>query len=102
MINKLDFRKGNGLIPTIIQNGKTQKILMLGYMNEQAYVKSIESGYVYFWSRSRNDLWLKGKQSGNKLKIIDIKPDCDKDTLLITVDYPGNRICHLDKETCFD
>lgn len=101
MENKLDFKKGNGLIPVIIQNDKTQKVLMLGYMNEQAYDKTVKSGYVFFWSRSRNELWLKGKKSGNKLKVIKVKTDCDTDALLILVDYCDGTICHLDKDTCF-
>lgn len=102
MKNKLDFKKGNGLIPVIIQNNKTKNILMLGYMNEEAFNKSVETGYVYFWSRSRNQLWLKGSKSGNKIKIIKINTDCDKDTLLIFAEYSGIGMCHLEKETCFD
>lgn len=98
----LDFKKGSGLVPVIIQDSLTMKVMMLGYMDEEAYRISLESGYVTFWSRSRQSLWTKGKRSGNLLKIIEIKSDCDNDTLLIKVSYPGGLICHLDRESCFD
>jgi len=98
----LDFKKGGGLIPVIIQSNKTKNILMLGYMNNEAFDMSIKTGCVYFWSRSRNQLWLKGSKSGNKIKIVKIDIDCDCDTLLIFVEYSGNGMCHLEKESCFD
>lgn len=98
----VDFKKGSGLVPVIIQDSLTMKVLMLGYMNEEAYRISMESGYVTFWSRSRKCLWTKGRRSGNRLKIVEIKFDCDNDTLLIKVAYFGETICHLDKESCFD
>ena len=98
----IDFQKSGGLIPVIIQESTSKNVLMLGYMNKQAYDESLKSGYVYFWSRSRNELWLKGKKSGNKLKIVRIDADCDNDTLLIQVDYKGNTICHLEKWSCFE
>jgi len=102
MKNILDFKKGNGLMPAIIQNNKTKKVLMLGYMNAEAFNMSVKTGYVYFWSRSRCKLWLKGNNSGNKIKIVKINTDCDGDTLLIFVDYSGTGMCHLERETCFD
>lgn len=98
----MNFKKGSGLVPVIIQDYLTLKVMMLGYMNEEAYRISLESGCVTFWSRSRQSLWTKGKRSGNMLKIIEIKSDCDNDTLLIKVSYSGGLICHLDKQSCFD
>lgn len=102
MSTVIDFKKGAGLVPVIIQDSLTMKVLMLGYMDEEAYRISLENGYVTFWSRSRQNLWTKGKRSGNLLKIIEIKSDCDNDALLIRVSYSGGQICHLDKESCFD
>ena len=80
---KIDFEKGDGLVPAIIQDAKTRRVLMLGYMNEDAYEKTIETGKVTFWSRSRNCLWTKGETSGNFLHLVDVMVDCDHDTLLI-------------------
>jgi phosphoribosyl-AMP cyclohydrolase len=102
MKNKLDFKKGNGLIPAIIQNNKTKRILMLGYMNAQAFDISMKTGFIYFWSRTRNELWLKGGKSGNKMKIVQKLVDCDNDSLLFYVDYEGNGLCHLERESCFN
>ena len=82
----LDFEKMGGLIPAIIQDNYTQKVLMLGFMNEEAYQKTVETGKVTFFSRTKNRLWTKGEESGNFLNVIDIKADCDNDTLLIQVD----------------
>lgn len=97
----LDFKKGSGLVPVIIQDSVTMNVMMLGYMNEEAYRISLKNGYVTFWSRSRKCLWTKGEKSGNKLKIVELKSDCDNDSLLIRVNYPGGMICHLDKGSCF-
>lgn len=80
---ELDFKKMNGLIPAIIQDDYTQKVLMLGFMNEEAYKKTVETGKVTFFSRTKNRLWTKGEESGNFLQVISIKADCDNDTLLI-------------------
>ena len=85
----LDFEKMGGLIPAIIQDHYTQKVLMLGFMNEEAYQKTVETGKVTFFSRTKNRLWTKGEESGNFLNIIDIKADCDNDTLLIQVAPAG-------------
>jgi len=79
----LNFEKMNGLIPAIIQDNSTNKVLMLGFMNEEAYRKTMETGKVTFFSRTKNRLWTKGEESGNFLNVVSIKEDCDKDTLLI-------------------
>ncbi len=97
---KINFKKGAGLIPVIIQNNLNMKILMLGYMNEEALKKTIEEGMVTLYSRSRKCLWTKGETSGNFLKVANILPDCDNDTLLIQVIPKGNT-CHKDRESCF-
>ena len=80
---KIDFEKMGGLVPAIIQDAVTQKVLMLGFMNEEAYQKTLDTKHVTFWSRTRNTLWTKGETSGNFLNLVDIKVDCDNDTLLI-------------------
>lgn len=96
---KLDFKKG--LIPAIIQDYKSGEVLMLGFMNQEALQKTKDTGWVYFWSRSKNRLWMKGEQSGNKLKIKKILQDCDRDTLLIKVELIGTNVCHTGNKTCF-
>lgn len=100
-IKNIDFKKGNGLIPAIIQDYKNNEIYMLGYMNQNSLKKTIKTKNVYFWSRSRNELWLKGEKSGNKLKVISLWTDCDNDTLLIKVELLGNCVCHTGNKTCF-
>ena len=97
---KLDFNKMGGLIPAIIQDADTQKVLMLGYMNEEAYQKTLESGIVTFYSRSRQTLWTKGETSGNFLHVVSVKADCDQDTLLIEV-HPDGPVCHTGTDTCW-
>ena len=96
----IDFNKMDGLVPAIIQDVTTRKVLMLGYMNEEAYKKTIETGKVTFWSRSRQALWTKGETSGNYLHVVEIKNDCDKDTLLIYV-HPQGPVCHTGSDTCW-
>lgn len=96
----LDFNKMNGLIPAIIQDDKTQKVLMLGFMNEEAYDKTLKTGKVTFWSRTKNALWTKGETSGNFLNVVSIKADCDNDTLLIKVN-PDGPVCHTGTDTCW-
>ena len=96
-----DFVKMGGLIPVIIQDYTCREVLMLGYMNEEAYNKTIEEGIVTFYSRSRNSLWTKGETSGNFLKVKDIHPDCDSDSLLILV-MPDGPVCHTGSRSCFD
>ena len=94
----IDFNKMNGLVPAIIQDADTQKVLMLGYMNEEAYEKTVETGKVTFFSRTKNRLWTKGESSGNFLEVVSIKNDCDNDTLLIQV-HPTGPVCHTGTDT---
>lgn len=96
----LDFSKMNGLIPAIIQDNTTSKVLMLGFMNSEAYTKTIETGKVTFFSRTKNRLWTKGEESGNFLNVVSIAKDCDKDTLLIKVN-PVGPVCHTGTDTCW-
>ena len=96
----IDFEKMNGLVPAIIQDNTTRNVLMLGYMNREAYEKTLATGKVTFWSRSRNCLWTKGETSGNFLNLVDIKVDCVNDTLLVRVN-PTGPACHLGTDTCW-
>ncbi len=96
----IDYNKMGGLVPAIIQDDKTQKVLMLGFMNEEAYSKTVESGKVTFWSRTKNRLWTKGEESGNFLNVVSISTDCDNDTLLIKVN-PVGPVCHTGADTCW-
>lgn len=96
----IDFEKMNGLVPAIIQDNTTRNVLMLGYMNREAFEKTLATGNVTFWSRSRNCLWTKGETSGNFLNLVDIKVDCDNDTLLVRVN-PSGPACHLGTDTCW-
>jgi len=97
---KIDFKKVNGLVPVIIQDNLNLKVLMLGYMNEEALEKTKKEGVVTFFSRTKNRLWTKGETSGNFLNVIEIKLDCDNDTLLIKVN-PTGVTCHTGATTCF-
>ncbi len=90
-----------GLVPAIIQDRHSGKVLMLGYMNEEALVKTIETGYVTFFSRSRQKLWTKGETSGHRLKMREIRIDCDQDALLIQADLSGPGCCHMGYKSCF-
>ena len=96
----IDFSKTNGLVPVIIQNYQNQQVLMLGYMNEEAFAKTKAEGKVTFFSRSKNRLWTKGETSGNYLFVKDILVDCDNDTILIKAD-PVGPTCHTGATTCF-
>ena len=96
----LDFDKMNGLVPAIIQDNDTRKVLMLGFMNKEAYDKTVETGKVTFFSRTKNRLWTKGEESGNFLNVVSIKADCDNDTLLIQVN-PVGPVCHTGTDTCW-
>ena len=98
---KIDFEKMNGLVPAIIQDAQTGVVLMLGYMNEEAYKKTLETGKVTFWSRTRQTLWTKGETSGNWLNVVEILNDCDQDTLLIKV-RPEGPVCHTGADTCWN
>ena len=96
----IDFEKMGGLVPAIIQDNVTRKVLMLGFMNKEAYQKTVETGKVTFWSRTRNCLWTKGETSGNFLNVKEILLDCDKDTLLIKA-RPEGPVCHTGADTCW-
>lgn len=98
---KIDFKKGNGLVPAIIQDWSTNKVLMLGYMNEEALKLTKAEGKVTFYSRTKNRLWTKGETSGNFLIVKEITVDCDDDTLLIKAE-PKGPTCHTGADTCFD
>jgi phosphoribosyl-ATP pyrophosphohydrolase/phosphoribosyl-AMP cyclohydrolase len=100
MIN-IDFNKGQGLVPVVIQDYNTFQVLMVGYMNEEAKKKTVDEGKVTFFSRSKNRLWTKGETSGNFLIVKEITTDCDNDALLIKVD-PAGPVCHTGKKSCFD
>ena len=97
----LDFSKLNGLITAVIQDHATGRVLMVGFMNEEAFQKTVESGYATFFSRSRNKLWLKGESSGHKLAVKNISTDCDLDALLIQVEALGPGVCHEGYQSCF-
>ena len=97
---KIDFEKSGGLVPAIIQDAETKNVLMLGYMNKEAYDKTIATKKVTFWSRSRNCLWTKGETSGNFLHLVDIMADCDNDTLLVKA-TPDGPTCHTGTDTCW-
>jgi phosphoribosyl-ATP pyrophosphohydrolase/phosphoribosyl-AMP cyclohydrolase len=97
---EIDFKKGNGLVPVVIQDNNTLQVLMVGYMNEEAYSKTRDEGKVTFFSRSKNRLWTKGETSGNFLIVKEITTDCDNDALLIKVN-PAGPVCHTGKKSCF-
>lgn len=100
--NKIDFTKLNGLIPAIIQDFKTREVLMLGFMNKEALEKTRATGNVWFYSRSKERLWMKGEASGNILFVKKILLDCDSDTLLVQVEVLGNgKVCHKGKISCY-
>lgn len=96
----IDFEKMNGLVPVVLQDSRTLKVLMLGFMNKDAYDKTIETNKVTFYSRTRNCLWTKGETSGNYLNVVSISNDCDNDTLLIKV-IPDGPVCHKGTDTCW-
>ena len=97
---KIDFEKCGGLVPAIVQDAETKNVLMLGYMNQEAYQKTLDTKKVTFWSRSRNCLWTKGETSGNFLDLVNIKVDCDNDTLLVKA-HPHGPTCHTGTDTCW-
>ena len=97
----LDFTKGNGLLPAIAQDYKSGKVLMLAYINKASWGKTLETGEVHYWSRSRQELWHKGATSGHVQKIREIYVDCDNDTVLFKVDQVGGAACHTGFESCF-
>ena len=99
-LSNIKYNK-DGLVPVIVQDSDSLKILMLAYSNEEAVRLSIKNKLAHFWSRSRNELWLKGNTSGNYLKIVSILIDCDSDSLVYKVDSDGKKACHTGEESCF-
>ena len=102
MNTKLDFEKMNGLLPAVVQDWRDGEVLMVGFMNRQAFEHTLECGYVTFFSRTRNELWMKGESSGNKLRVVSAQTDCDQDTLLLRVEVEGQGVvCHRGTPSCF-
>jgi phosphoribosyl-AMP cyclohydrolase len=98
---QLDFTKLDGLLPAVIQDHASGRVLMVGFMNEEAFRKTVESGFATFYSRSRNKLWLKGETSGHRLVVKNISTDCDQDCVLVQVEALGPGVCHNGYESCF-
>ena len=99
---KIDFAKMDGLVPGMVQDAKTGEMLMLGFLNEVSYAKTLETGFVTFWSRTRQKLWMKGETSGNRLRVVSAATDCDNDALLFKVDVEGDGlVCHEGTVSCF-
>ena len=102
MNTKFDFEKMNGLLPAVVQDWRDGEVLMVGFMNRQACEQTLERGYVTFFSRTRNELWMKGESSGNKLRVVSAQTDCDQDTLLLRVEVEGQGVvCHRGTRSCF-
>ncbi len=99
-VSDIDFAKGQGLVPAVVQHADTGEVLMLGYMNEEAFETTLEKQWVTFWSRSKNRLWTKGETSGHTLDLVSIAVDCDRDTLLVQA-RPNGPTCHLGIKSCF-
>src|SRR6476620_6201068 len=98
----MDYSKLNGLIPAVIQDSESAEVLMVGFMNEEALVRTRSTGFATFFSRSRNRLWMKGETSGNRLRVVNILVDCDDDTVLVKVIREGDgKVCHTGERTCF-
>ena len=98
----IDFAKAGGLVAGIVQDARTSEVLMLGFLNEESYRKTTETGYVTFWSRTRSKLWMKGETSGNRLRVISASTDCDNDALLFRVEVEGDGlVCHEGTVSCF-
>jgi phosphoribosyl-AMP cyclohydrolase len=99
---EIDFEKMQGLIPAVIQDSGSLEVLMVGFMNHEAYDKTLKTGYVTFYSRTRNKLWTKGETSGNRLRVVDAATDCDQDTVLVRVVVEGDGVvCHTGTRSCF-
>jgi phosphoribosyl-AMP cyclohydrolase len=98
---KLDFKKGDGIMPAIAQDHKSGRVLMLAYMNNEAWQRTIQTGEAHYWSRTRGELWHKGATSGNIQIVKEILVDCDRDTILLKVEQVGGAACHLGFESCF-
>lgn len=100
--DRIDFSKLDGLVPGVVQDAKTKEVLMVGFLNETSYNKTFESGFVTFWSRTRQKLWMKGETSGNRLRVLQASTDCDQDTLLFLVEVEGDGlVCHEGTVSCF-
>jgi phosphoribosyl-AMP cyclohydrolase len=97
----LNFEKADGLITAVIQDHASGRVLMVGYMNEEAFRMTVESGYATFFSRSRNKLWIKGESSGHRLVVKEIATDCDQDAVLVKVEAVGPGVCHEGYQSCF-
>lgn len=97
----LDFAKMDGLVTAVVQDHATQRVLMVGYMNEEAFRRTVETGFTTFYSRSRGKLWMKGETSGHRLVVKEIRTDCDMDAVLITAEALGPGVCHNGFESCF-
>jgi len=97
---KINFDEQTGLVPAIIQDAQNKTVLMLGYMNRESLQKTLDTGLVTFYSRSRKELWTKGETSGNFLQLVELRPDCDADTLLVQAN-PTGPVCHLGTDTCW-
>ena len=99
---KLDFAKMDGLLPAIVQDAASGEVLMVGFLNETSYAKTLETGFVTFWSRTRQKLWMKGESSGNRLRVVSAASDCDQDTVLFRVTVEGDGlVCHEGTVSCF-
>jgi phosphoribosyl-AMP cyclohydrolase len=98
---ELDFSKLDGLLPAVIQDAASGRVLMVGFMNEEAFRRTVETGYATFWSRSRKKLWMKGEHSGHRLEVREISIDCDQDAVLVKVRALGPGVCHNGYESCF-
>ena len=99
---KLDFAKMDGLLPAIVQDAVSGEVLMVGFFNEISYARTLETGFVTFWSRTRKKLWMKGETSGNRLRVVSAATDCDQDTLLFRVEVEGDGlVCHEGTVSCF-
>jgi phosphoribosyl-AMP cyclohydrolase len=102
-LSRLDFEKGSGLLPVVVQDAGTREVLMIGYANREAVERTLDTGRLHFWSRSRKELWLKGERSGNYLLVRRLSFDCDGDALLAEIEQATGEtpICHTGAETCF-
>jgi len=99
---EIDFAKDSGLVAGIVQDAKSGEVLMLGFLNETSYAKTLETGFVTFWSRTRSKLWMKGETSGNRLRVVSMATDCDNDALLFKVEVEGDGlVCHEGTVSCF-
>ena len=99
---EIDFAKAGGMVAGIVQDAKSGEVLMLGFLNEESYKKTLETGFVTFWSRTRGKLWMKGETSGNRLRVVSAATDCDNDALLFKVEVEGDGlVCHEGTVSCF-